>query len=270
MRLACVGDNVVDRYPDLGLMFPGGNAVNVAVFAHRCGVETAYVGVLGDDAAGELLLDAQREEGVDVSRVMVAHGPNGWTDIRLVEGNRVFEAWDDGASRFDLTEEDLAWLASFDAVHTGDNGFVEHRVPEIARRTLVSFDFSREREPSYVEPLLKHLFLATFSAGDLAAPETEKLLSQACSKGARFALATRGRLGSALSDGRRVWHQPAPPVPALVDTLGAGDAFIARTLAGLLDDEDPQKTLTEAAALAAGVCGHHGAFGHPRPCEARE
>jgi fructoselysine 6-kinase len=264
MRLACVGDNVVDRYPDLGLMFPGGNAVNVAVFAHQCGAETAYVGVLGDDAAGVLLLDALREEGVDVSAIMVAHGPNGWTDIRLVEGNRIFEAWDDGVSRFDLSEDDLAWLARFDAVHTGDSGFVEHRVPEIARHTPTSFDFSKEREPNYVEPLLEHLFLATFSAGDLSAPETEQLLSWACSRRARFALATRGRLGAVMSDGRRVWHQATLPIPTVVDTLGAGDAFIARTLVGLLGGEDPQRTLAEAAALAASVCGYHGAFGHPR------
>ena len=41
MRLAGVGDNVVDRYRDLGLMFPGGQALNVAVHARRIGIESA-------------------------------------------------------------------------------------------------------------------------------------------------------------------------------------------------------------------------------------
>lgn len=269
MRLACVGDNVVDRYPSLGLMFPGGNAVNVAVFARRSGAEAAYAGVVGDDAAGALVLDALREEGVDVGAVRIAHGSNGWTDIRVVDGNRVFEAWGDGVSPFDLSEADLASLARFDAVHTGDSGFVECRVPEIARQTLTSFDFSKERDPSYVEPVLEHLFLATFSGGDLSSSETGQLLSWACSRGARFALATRGHRGAVMSDGRRVWDQPAPASPKVVDTLGAGDAFIARTLVGLLDGEDPQTTLAEASARATNVCGHHGAFGHPRTYGAR-
>jgi fructoselysine 6-kinase len=41
MSLAAVGDNVVDCYVDRGLMFPGGNSVNVAVHAARAGTRTA-------------------------------------------------------------------------------------------------------------------------------------------------------------------------------------------------------------------------------------
>ena len=50
IRLLTVGDNVVDCYPDLGTMFPGGNTVNVAVHAQRNGAEAAYLGALGTDA----------------------------------------------------------------------------------------------------------------------------------------------------------------------------------------------------------------------------
>jgi fructoselysine 6-kinase len=35
--LAGLGDNVVDRYVNEGMMYPGGNAVNVAVHARRSG-----------------------------------------------------------------------------------------------------------------------------------------------------------------------------------------------------------------------------------------
>ncbi len=51
MRLVAVGDNVVDCYPRLGLMFPGGNALGVAVHGRRSGAQAAYVGAVGDDAA---------------------------------------------------------------------------------------------------------------------------------------------------------------------------------------------------------------------------
>ena len=50
MRIVGVGDNVLDRYIDQGLMYPGGNAVNVPVLALRFGAEAAaYVGAVGDD-----------------------------------------------------------------------------------------------------------------------------------------------------------------------------------------------------------------------------
>ena len=41
VKVLGIGDNVVDKYLNLGLMFPGGNALNVAVFAHRYGADAA-------------------------------------------------------------------------------------------------------------------------------------------------------------------------------------------------------------------------------------
>jgi fructoselysine 6-kinase len=55
VRICGVGDNVVDRYLELGLMFPGGNALNVAVFAKRAGAEAAYLGITGNDVLGEIV-----------------------------------------------------------------------------------------------------------------------------------------------------------------------------------------------------------------------
>lgn len=47
------GDNVVDKYEHLKIMYPGGNAVNFAVYAKKFGAErSAYMGIFGNDAAG--------------------------------------------------------------------------------------------------------------------------------------------------------------------------------------------------------------------------
>ena len=64
-HLLAVGDNVVDCYPDLGVMFPGGNAVNVAVHARRAGASSAYLGAVGTDPAGDLVRGSLVAEGVD-------------------------------------------------------------------------------------------------------------------------------------------------------------------------------------------------------------
>ena len=37
VKIAAIGDNVIDRYLNKGVMYPGGNAVNVAAHASMLG-----------------------------------------------------------------------------------------------------------------------------------------------------------------------------------------------------------------------------------------
>ena len=41
MKIACIGDNCIDSYDETGKYYPGGNAVNVAVYLRRMGVESS-------------------------------------------------------------------------------------------------------------------------------------------------------------------------------------------------------------------------------------
>lgn len=57
MRVIGLGDNVVDMYMHRNVMYPGGNAMNFAVYANLMGVESAYLGVFGsDDAAAHVMI----------------------------------------------------------------------------------------------------------------------------------------------------------------------------------------------------------------------
>lgn len=53
---------------------PGGKGLNQAVGAARAGARTAFVGAVGDDAAGRTLLDVMRGDGIDASHVAVRDG----------------------------------------------------------------------------------------------------------------------------------------------------------------------------------------------------
>jgi fructoselysine 6-kinase len=261
MRLAGVGDNVVDRYRDLGTMFPGGQALNVAVYAHRFGLETAYLGAVGDDVAGRHVLGAMHSEGIDTSRVRVVPGPNATGEVTLVDGNREFVGGDAGVSKIRLDEGDLAYLAGFDLIHSSESSYLEDQLGLLAGVAPLSFDFSVHRDPAYLEPLVPFVEIAEFSLSDLADADAEAWLERVHRLGPRLVLATRGASGALLYDGRRFWRQVAVETQ-LIDTLGAGDAFIARFLVGVLRDEPVETSLAAAAVEAAAVCGAYGAFGY--------
>ena len=265
--LLAVGDNVVDRYPDLGVFYPGGNAVNVAVHGRRCGASTAYIGALGSDLAGRTVLDALVAEGVDTSMLKMVEGANAHAEVRVVDGNRIFEHGDPGVSRFRLTAADYGAVAAATVVHTGECSMVEDQLAELsAAAPRLSFDFS-ERPLDYIAehaPFVDVAIRSLPSVTDQADDAIDEAIDQARliqALGPRLVAVTMGAGGAVVLDGERVVHAPAPPT-AVVDTLGAGDAFIARLLTGLIRDE-PLSTLVGAAtAYASQTCTTFGAFGY--------
>jgi sugar/nucleoside kinase (ribokinase family) len=264
MRLACVGDNVVDVYPSLGLMFPGGNALNVAVAAHRAGVEATYLGVLGSDAAGRAVLRSLQEEGVLLEHLRELDGPNAYGTVELVNGDRRFGVSDIGVSRFVLNEDDLSFLALNDLVHTGDTSMIECQVRDIAERVPVSFDFA-ERPEDYWSRLVDCVSIATFSATHLSDKDASDFARRVVDIGPRIVLVTLGERGALASDGEGVHFSPSSVSP--VDTLGAGDSLIGTFLAGILRHLGIGEALERGSERAASTCLHYGAFGHGSPIE---
>ena len=82
------GDNVVDRYEHLGIMYPGGNAVNVAVYARRLGAaRSAYMGIFGTDEAAEHVIGSLVDEGVELVRCRQELGENGASSVTVEAGS---------------------------------------------------------------------------------------------------------------------------------------------------------------------------------------
>ena len=260
VRIVALGDNVVDCYPDLGVMFPGGNALNVAVHAHRVGASAAYIGAVGTDEAGVLVRDALVTEGVDTGLLRVVDGDNAYAVVRLVNGNRVFGDGDIGVSRFTVSEEELAACREADLVHTGECSMLEgdlERLAGAARR--LSFDFS-ERPWSYVAEHAPKVDVAILSAASTEA-DPRDLVTRVAALGPSLVAVTQGDAGATLWVGGQLLHAPAGDGP-VVDTLGAGDAFIARLLVGLARDEEPADLVHAATTYASASCREHGAFGY--------
>ncbi|MBN6051954.1 hypothetical protein JYK22_08395, partial [Nonomuraea sp. RK-328] len=266
-RLVAVGDNVVDCYPDLGVMYPGGNAVNVAVHARRLGAASGYLGAVGTDAAGRVVRAALAGEGVDLSLLRVVEGPNASATVRLVAGERKFTGGQEGVSRFRLTAADLDRLAGADVVHTGECSLLEDQLPELASAARrLSFDFS-ERPWEYVEAHARHAGIAILSAPSGSRDEALALARRVRDLGPSTVAVTLGSQGAVLVRGDETAWAPAERV-TVVDTLGAGDAFIARLLVGTVRDEDLPDLAAAATAYASAACLSYGAFGHEAPLDA--
>ena len=74
IRILGLGDNVVDRFLDRGRMYPGGQAMNVAVYASMLGAESGYLGVFGTDEMAMLNKAVLKELHVDTSHAVTEKG----------------------------------------------------------------------------------------------------------------------------------------------------------------------------------------------------
>lgn len=263
-RIIGVGDNTVDTYTHIRTRFPGGNAVNVAVLAHRYGAETAYLGIVGKDAEGSMILDSLRKEGVDISHCKELEGvPTAYSTVSIVEGDRVFGESDPGASQFiKLDEEDLKYIQTFDLVHTSVYSFLESQLPELKKAShLLSFDLSQRSDKDYLETVLPYCDIAFLSLSSISNEERDQLMREMIALGPKLVVMTRGKEGSWVFDGKTLYHQGILPVEA-VDALGAGDAFAARFLVETLNGKGIPEAMELAAESAAENCTHLGAYGY--------
>ncbi|WP_461187995.1 PfkB family carbohydrate kinase [Arthrobacter sp. Z4-13] len=253
-------DNVVDCYLDEGQVFAGGNALNAAVFARRAGARAAYAGTVGTDAAGALIRDALIREGVSTDLLQVRPGSTAYCVIGRNNGDRVFREVGLGVSRAEFDGGFVSPASGFDAVHLSVSSLLEDLAPDLASVSRVSFDFSTNRDTGLLSTVAQHCYLASFSGGDLTGPEGLDLARHAIALGATWALVTRGADGAVLVGREQAYQAPAANT-TLVDTLGAGDTYIATLLTGLLQANNPHEAMTKASEASALTCSRLGAFG---------
>jgi sugar/nucleoside kinase (ribokinase family) len=224
---------------------PGGQAANVAAWAAALGAEARFVGRVGDDAAGELVLRALRERGVDVRGPV--DGRTGIVVSLAAQGDRTM-ASDRGTGPL-LSARDLepAWF-DCDVLHISGYALLVEPMASAAEAAAgharaygaqVSVDVS-------TFTLVDDAFRARMRA---LAPDlvfaTEREQEALGDLDARWVL-KRGARGLT-ADGA---DHPAVPVDVL-DTTGAGDALAAGFLVG-----GPEL----AVATAARCCSQIGAM----------
>jgi fructoselysine 6-kinase len=263
MRIIGVGDNTVDKYLHLRMMFPGGNSVNVPVLAQRYGHHGSYIGCLGNDPLGDLILQALKSEGIDISRCRVVDGPNAYCEISIVDGDRVFGEYKAGVrEQLEINADDLSFIQTHDLTHTSIYSSIEAYLPVLKESSpLLSFDFSQEWDKSYLKEILPFVDIAILSYSDPDREVVLDLIHWLYSQGPRLVLITLGQHGAYAYDGSEIKHQD-PVETEVLDSLGAGDAFAAQFMGAYFEGKSMDVALGEAAQSAAETCKYFGAFGY--------
>lgn len=263
-----LGDNTVDIYVDQDVQFPGGNAVNVAVFCKRLGADASYLGCIGRDLFGNLVRDALTLEGVGLERLRLIDEPNGWSAIRHVDGDRVFDGVSFNPTNpewYQLQADDFAYMETFDLVHSCRYSKLEAEIENISKAAKVlSFDFTDEFDDAYLRSIAPYVQIAILSDSNGSERHAEALCKDVAKLGPHTVVVTRGENGSiGFHKGR--FHRQTIVETEVVDTLGAGDGFIAGLLMALMNNEAVPYAMQKGAEYASMVCTFHGAFGHGIP-----
>ncbi|WP_346835119.1 fructoselysine 6-kinase [Paenibacillus polymyxa] len=260
MRIITVGDNCMDVYQASGKAYPGGNPVNVAVYLTEMGAKTAYVGWVGTDIYGEIMIQAIQDKGVDTSRISKKDGKTAVTHVEMMENDRRFGDYDEGVmAQFFLTAEELDFAGHYQLVHSGIWGHADPYFPLFKEKGLItSFDFSDQLQDDRVQTLTPYVDYPFFSYTQ-DDDYIRKLLVEVKQRGAQIAVATLGENGSLAYDGEQFFPHGVGKVN-VVDTMGAGDSFIAGFIYGRLKGLSVESCLELGAITAGKTIGYFGAW----------
>jgi 2-dehydro-3-deoxygluconokinase len=261
---------------------------NVAIGLARLGHAVAWAGRVGDDELGALVLRTLRAENVDVSAAVIDRDrPTGLIlfERRTEDVTRV-QYYRSGSAGSGLEAADLApVLAPVLAMGPGIlhlTGITPALSPPAAAATrsgaararaagrLVSFDvnyrsrlWSADDARAALRPLVPLTDIVFGSVAELAlltddpAADAEAAAAELLGRGVRAVVVKRGVRGATGYTADGVTSVPARVVRA-VDVVGAGDAFVAGYLSGVLDSLGTDGCLRRGAAVSAFAVGSTG------------
>ena len=263
----------------------GGKGANQAAAAALLGASVAFLGRVGDDGFGEPLVRALADKGVDTGLMQEVPGsstgaafitvtPDGENAITVAPGaNRRLTAEDvDEASesigdakvlvaQMEIPPEVVLRAAEV-AAASGTRVLVNLAPPFEVPRTLLE----------KLDPLVINEHEAAFLLGERVEGVDEALDAAPglLALGSGSVVVTLGEDGAVFSDGESAQHLTAPKVE-VVDTTGAGDAFVGALAARLAADaplKDAVAYAVRAGAAAVTEAGAQGALPTPDVVEA--
>jgi sugar/nucleoside kinase (ribokinase family) len=263
-----------DRRADIRVL-PGGAGANQACWLAHEGISARFVARVGaGDRAGQQMLLASY--GVDARLGGDETRPTG-TLISLLSPNGERSFLTDRAANLKLGPADLpdALLDGVDLLHVSGYALFEEG-PRTAVLEIIA-EAKRRKIPFAVDPasysflqeIGRDRFLQWTQGAHLVFPNTDEagVLTGEHEPETQLAILTqifsvvalkRGKDGAMVAEGEKRWSIPAPNVP-VVDTSGAGDAFLGGFLGAYLRGEGIESALRRGVELGSHSVGTLGA-----------
>jgi sulfofructose kinase len=286
-RLLCVGHVALDlafgveAFPSHPTKTPahtfhqgvGGMSANASVAIARLGAQVRFAGPVGDDASAEVFRAHFRREGVDAQGLTPTSGQTSSVSTIVIDarGERMI---------FNHKGSALSAPAAFQPRWMQDVDFLltDPRCPawadaalSLARQAGIPSLLDGDVSPlADLQRLVPHADWVAFSEpglqgfhpGDVSAGLTAALHLGSATQVAVVTLGPGGLYW--LRRGESVQHLPAFRIEAVIDTLGAGDAFHAGLGLALAQGMPDREALRFGAATAALKCQRpHGILGAP-------
>jgi ribokinase len=221
----------------------GGKGSNQAVACARLGARVNFVARIGKDAFGEMALKLYRDEGIDASHVKQSTAAPTGVGFIIVEASSGHNciAIDPGANEF-LTVADISHCE--DVLNSSAVVLTQLEIPVQAAEAALVRGRARGAvtilNPAPVRPLPQSVLqmVDVLTPNEVEAkvltgrsPEApadpEEIARELIRAGVKQVVITLGEKGALIVTASHSKPIPAIPVPAVVDTTGAGDAFSA-------------------------------------------
>ncbi|WES64316.1 PfkB family carbohydrate kinase [Microbacter sp. GSS18] len=285
-RVVVIGDALIDELRDDTDVreFVGGAALNVAVGLSRLGVPTTLIAMVGDDEAGAHIRAFLSDYGVELIATPSEHGSaravstrNKYGEPEYVfnEASRARRIRYGEAERVAMAEAPfiaISCIALDDVEQTAELGEAlsaagtRFAIDPNPRTGMMA---DRDRFVQGLEGLVTAASLVKVGEEDaevLYDSDLAAVRARLVDLGAQAVLATAGAGGATIEAGGEDVTAPISDLPGrIVDTMGAGDAAFAATVAAMVDgtpaDADAWSTVLHGAMdIAAATCRFEGAL----------
>jgi ribokinase len=236
----------------------GGSAANTIVGAARLGLKTGYIGKVTRDREGQMLLDDFKKEKVDTRGIVTAENGRSGVVMGFVDKKGERAMYIDPGVNSSLTLEEIDFRYANNSTFLHLSSFVGDKAFQVQKKlmSLLSSDVKVSLDPGdlYADkglPALKPIIErchVIFPNGHelklLTGEDYEKGAEALLNEGGYIVAVKLGPKGCYVTDGREKHLIPRYP-GKVVDTTGAGDAFCAGFLYGLIEN----KNLTQCGKI---------------------
>ena len=243
---------------------PGGSAANTAVGLARLGLKTGFIGKVSANREGKLLLNDFKRQNVDVDGIIVSNEGRSGVAMGYVDtkGDRALYIDPGVNDSLELKEIDLKYAGNTAFLHLtsfiGEKPFkAQKELVRGLRDVRISFDpgeLYARKGLTVLKLMIERSFVMLPSENELKLltgkkyDEGSKILIK---KGVSIVAVKLGERGCYVKDGKES-YLVEPYKVKVVDTTGAGDAFCAGFLYGLIKNKD----LYECGRLGNFVASH--------------